>query len=73
MIKNWLATCKRGIVEEQYAVDVYHDGLSGLFWAREFQYDLIILDIMLPGQGWDGRLSGTSGKGNPDAGDHAHG
>ena len=41
---------QKGLVEEQYAVDVYHDGLSGLFWAREFQYDLIILDIMLPGK-----------------------
>ena len=41
---------QKGLVEEQYAVDVYHDGLSGLYWAREFQYDLIILDIMLPGK-----------------------
>ena len=41
---------QKGLVEEQYAVDVYHDGVSGLYWAKELQYDLIILDIMLPGK-----------------------
>ncbi|MBD3306460.1 response regulator [candidate division KSB3 bacterium] len=41
---------EKGLVEEQYAVDVYHDGLSGLYWAKEVDYDLIILDIMLPGR-----------------------
>ena len=41
---------KKGFIEEQYAVDVYHDGISGLYWANEFEYDLIVLDIMLPGK-----------------------
>ncbi len=41
---------KKGLCEEQYAVDVQHDGLSGLSWAREVEYDLIILDLMLPGK-----------------------
>ena len=41
---------QKGLVEEQYAIDVYHDGLSGLYWAKEVEYDLIILDIMLPGK-----------------------
>ena len=41
---------QKGLVEEQYAIDVYHDGPSGLYWAKEFDYDLIILDIMLPGK-----------------------
>jgi two-component system copper resistance phosphate regulon response regulator CusR len=39
---------KKGLTEEQYAVDVYHDGVSGIYWAREIDYDLIILDILLP-------------------------
>src|SRR5919198_191970 len=32
-----------------YAVDVVHDGLEGLHQAGEGAYDLIVLDIMLPG------------------------
>jgi DNA-binding response OmpR family regulator len=32
-------------------VDVAHDGQRGLAWARERAYDLIILDLMLPGIG----------------------
>ena len=41
---------KKGLCEEQYAVDVYHDGVSGLYWANKGDYNLIILDIMLPGK-----------------------
>ncbi len=41
---------RKGLVEEHYAVDAYHDGVSGLYWAKECQYDVIILDIMLPGK-----------------------
>ena len=40
---------KRGLVAERYAVDVAADGKSGLELARTYQYDLIILDLMLPG------------------------
>jgi len=39
---------QKGLTEEQYAVDVYHDGGSGVYWAKKFDYDVIILDIMLP-------------------------
>jgi heavy metal response regulator len=39
---------QKGLEEEQYAVDMYHDGLSGGYLAQEIEYDLIILDIMLP-------------------------
>jgi DNA-binding response OmpR family regulator len=42
------AVLKKGLEEEQYAVDVSHDGLDGAHWAIENTYDLIILDIMLP-------------------------
>ena len=41
---------QKGLTEEQYAVDVYHDGVNGWYWATEVEYDLIILDIMLPGK-----------------------
>ncbi len=40
---------KRGLVAERYAVDVCADGTEGLEFAMSFQYDLIILDLMLPG------------------------
>jgi DNA-binding response OmpR family regulator len=39
----------RGLTAEGFAVDVEHDGLEGLHRASEGTYDLIVLDIMLPG------------------------
>ena len=39
---------KKGLEEETYAVDVAYDGEDGLHFGSEGQYDLIILDIMLP-------------------------
>ncbi|MEU1191077.1 response regulator transcription factor [Streptomyces sp. NPDC005859] len=38
-----------GLTAEGYTVDVVHDGLEGLHRASESPYDLIVLDIMLPG------------------------
>jgi two-component system copper resistance phosphate regulon response regulator CusR len=43
------AFIKRGLVAERYAVDVAKDGRSGLELANTYQYDLILLDLMLPG------------------------
>jgi len=43
----------RGLKAERFAVDVCHDGQSGWEAANTYNYDLIILDLMLPG------LSGT--------------
>jgi len=43
----------RGLKAERYAVDVCHDGQQGWDTANAYEYDLIILDLMLPG------LSGT--------------
>lgn len=40
---------KKGLRQESYAVDVVYDGDSGLASARAEEYDLIILDRMLPG------------------------
>ncbi|MBI4382917.1 MAG: response regulator transcription factor [Nitrospinae bacterium] len=39
---------KKGLEEETYAVDVAHDGEEGQYMGEQNQYDLIILDIMLP-------------------------
>ena len=39
----------RGLRAERFAVDVSHDGNGGLEMALAFSYDLIILDLMLPG------------------------
>jgi two-component system copper resistance phosphate regulon response regulator CusR len=43
----------RGLKAERFAVDVCHDGQSGWESADTYNYDLLILDLMLPG------LSGT--------------
>ena len=39
---------KKGLEEETYAVDVATDGEEGLLLGEQNQYDLIILDLMLP-------------------------
>jgi two-component system copper resistance phosphate regulon response regulator CusR len=39
----------RGLRAERYAVDIAHDGSSGWEMASTVDYDLIILDLMLPG------------------------
>ena len=38
-----------GLVADGLDVDVVHDGLDGLWRAREGSYDAIVLDILLPG------------------------
>src|SRR6184192_743763 len=43
----------RGLSADRFAVDTAADGISGLDLAAAYQYDLIILDLMLPG------MSGT--------------
>jgi two-component system copper resistance phosphate regulon response regulator CusR len=39
---------KKGLKEEHYAVDVCYDGEDALFQTGVNEYDLIILDVMLP-------------------------
>jgi DNA-binding response OmpR family regulator len=39
---------KKGLEEEEYAVDTAYTGSDGLFMAENYPVDLIILDIMLP-------------------------
>jgi len=38
----------RGLQEEGYAVDILHDGDAGVAQALSVDYDLVILDLMLP-------------------------
>ena len=40
---------KEGLEDESYAVDVVNDGSEGYLTAAADDYDVIILDIMLPG------------------------
>ncbi|HUO77220.1 MAG TPA: response regulator transcription factor [Thermodesulfovibrionales bacterium] len=40
---------KKGLVEEHYAVDLAVDGEEGRVLALANRYDLIILDVMIPG------------------------
>lgn len=45
---------ERGLREDGYAVDVAHDGETGLTNAHVYEYDGIVLDVMLPGRnGYD--------------------
>src|SRR5580765_9000777 len=43
------SSLKAGLEAEGYIVDVSHDGLDGLWRATEFEFDALLLDIMLPG------------------------
>ncbi|MFJ3171895.1 response regulator transcription factor [Streptomyces roseus] len=40
---------QHGLSAEGFSVDVAHDGLSGLAKATSRAYDVVVLDIMLPG------------------------
>lgn len=44
------ALLKRGLGAEGYVVDVIHDGEEALSALAEGEYDLAILDVMLPGR-----------------------
>ncbi|RCG33304.1 DNA-binding response regulator [Sphaerisporangium album] len=50
--RRMAAALRRGLTAEGFAVDLAHDGEEGLHLAREGDYDVVVLDIMLP------RLSG---------------
>ncbi|HCI79384.1 MAG TPA: DNA-binding response regulator, partial [Ktedonobacter sp.] len=40
---------RRVLLEERHTVDLAHDGTTGLDLAMSDTYDVIILDLMLPG------------------------
>ncbi len=45
---------KKGLSEAGFVVDVAGDGLEGLHLVQEVNFDLLILDVMLPGiDGWE--------------------
>ncbi|KUG61267.1 MULTISPECIES: response regulator transcription factor [Kocuria] len=41
---------RRGLTNEGFVVDVAHDGITGEWLARENPYDVVVLDLMLPGR-----------------------
>ncbi len=41
---------EQGLREDGYSVDVTHDGADGAMKAHVYDYDLLILDVMLPGK-----------------------
>ena len=44
---------RKGLGESGYVVEVAHNGVDGQFLAQESDFDLVILDVMLPGiDGW---------------------
>ena len=42
------AYIKRALEEQGYAVDAAYTGREALDWAQSAQYDVIVLDILLP-------------------------
>lgn len=55
---------RRGLSESGYTVDVASDGIEGRYLATEGDYQLIVLDIMLPGIDGFGVLSALRAKRN---------
>jgi two-component system, OmpR family, response regulator len=47
--KRLAESVRAGLEAEGFAVDLAHDGVDGLWLAREHTYDAIVLDLMLPG------------------------
>ena len=41
---------EQGLREEGYSVDVAHEGVDGALKASVYDYDLLVLDVMLPGK-----------------------
>jgi DNA-binding response OmpR family regulator len=53
----------RGLREEGYSVDAAHDGIEGDALARAHDYDLVVLDVMLPRRSGLEILSGLRARG----------
>lgn len=65
-----LTSLAKALREEGYAVDTSGDGEEGLYKAESWEYDAIVLDIMLPKlDGWEilQRLRKTKKNTDPDA------
>jgi DNA-binding response OmpR family regulator len=48
--RNLCSFVEKGLREEGYAVDVAYDGEDAIVKAFVYDYDLIVLDLMLPGK-----------------------
>jgi DNA-binding response OmpR family regulator len=48
--QKMLSYLRQGLEEQRYAVDVADNGDDGLHWALNFAYDVMVLDILLPGR-----------------------
>jgi two-component system OmpR family response regulator len=48
--KKIAAVVRRGLEAEGFSVEVALDGDEGLWRALEYRYDLVVLDLMLPGR-----------------------
>lgn len=55
---------RRGLTEAGYTVDVARDGIEGRYLALEGDYQLVVLDIMLPGVDGFGVLAALREKRN---------
>ncbi len=47
--KGMAQVLRRGLEEDNHAVSLAHDGLSALSLSQDTQFDLVLLDVMLPG------------------------
>src|SRR6201987_1575338 len=56
IIEDEIKTAKflqKGLGENGFVIDVANDGLDGLYMAQEMEFDLVILDVMIPSlDGW---------------------
>jgi DNA-binding response OmpR family regulator len=55
----------RGLREDGYTVDVAHDGAEGLLNAHVYDYDALVVDIMVPGKNGYEIVRELRSKGNP--------
>jgi DNA-binding response OmpR family regulator len=47
--KGMAQTLRRGLEEEKHVVSLAHEGVAALSLAQQVQFDLVLLDVMLPG------------------------
>jgi DNA-binding response OmpR family regulator len=47
--KGMAQVLRRGLEEDNHAVSLAHDGLTALSLVHDTQFDLVLLDVMLPG------------------------
>ena len=57
------AAVRRGLSREGFKVDLATDGIAGLYSAQHGTYDVIVLDIMLPGRNGYDLLEAARGSG----------